>query len=99
MTPTQIAENLKQAVKTNPYKNAIKSVSLFGSSITKSKNANDIDVLIDFNQDIGYFTLSEIQEDFEKKLNKPVDLVTKNSLSKYFRDDVLKQAQKVYESE
>ena len=45
---------------------------------------------------IGLFEFIEIQEQLSEALGRRVDLLTPQALSKYFREEVLKEAQPVY---
>jgi len=55
-------------------------------------------VLIEFDPraTIGLFEFIEIQEQLSEALGRRVDLLTPQALSKYFREEVLKEAQPVY---
>jgi len=100
MTKNEIKKQLLEAVKTSPHLEAIQSVAIFGSYVNgKPKEDSDIDVLIDFDPKatIGFFALSDIKNNFESFLHKPVDLLTPQAISKYFRDEVFAQAEYVYE--
>jgi predicted nucleotidyltransferase len=100
MTKQEIKKQLLEAVKNCPHREAIKSVAIFGSYVNGTpKEDSDIDVLIDFDPKatIGFFALSDIKDDFESFLHKSVDLLTPQAISKYFRDEVLAQAEYVYE--
>jgi predicted nucleotidyltransferase len=100
MTKEEIKSRLRRAVETVPHHQYIKSLALFGSYLTgKAGQASDIDLLIDFEPEasIGFFELSDIQFNFEDLLGKNVDLLTKESISKYFRNEVLAEAEVIYE--
>ena len=58
-----------------------------------------LEALIDFapTATIGFFALSDIKNEFESFLEKPVDLLTPQAISKYFRDEILSQAEYIYE--
>jgi len=89
-----------EAVQSVPHHNDTKTVALFGSYInSNAREESDVDVLIDFEPAavIGLFEFVEIQQYLADALGKTVDLLTPESLSKYFRDEVLKQAELVYE--
>jgi predicted nucleotidyltransferase len=78
----------------------IRRLSLFGSILRDDFQADsDVDVLVEFAPDhvagLGFFT---IQKDLSKLLGREVDLHTPASLSKYFRDRVLAEAQVQYDA-
>lgn len=100
MTKEEIKERLLEAVKSGSHFADIKSVALFGSYVNGSPSEDsDVDVLIDFEPGavIGFFALSDIKDNFEFFVGKPIDLLTPQAISKYFRDEVLEQAEYVYE--
>ena len=99
MVKEEIKNKINETVKVSKFKDQIKKILLFGSYLQgKEKKNSDIDLLIDFNQSarIGFFDLFDIEKELEKSLKKQVDLVTPNSLSKYFRKEVLNRAEIVY---
>ena len=100
MDKQEIKKTLLEAVRQSPHFEAIRSVAIFGSYIDGTpRQDSDIDVLIDFEPSavIGFFALSDIKDGFEALLKKSVDLLTPQAISKYFRDEVLAQAEIVYE--
>lgn len=100
MDKEQIKKTLLEAVKNGPHFESIKSVAIFGSYVNGVPGADsDIDVLIDFEPSavIGFFALSDIKSNFESFLKKSVDLLTPAAISKYFHDEVIDQAETVYE--
>lgn len=100
MSQEELIKKVIGAIKNDPNRHYIKSISLFGSHLHgDDRDDSDIDLLLELNQSIGFFKLAEIQLSLEEKLGRKVDLVTKNSLSKYFRNAVIKEAKKLYEYE
>ncbi len=100
MTKQEIKKRLLSAVKNDPNSADIKYVALFGSYVNGTpREDSDIDVLIDFYPQsiVGLFKYIDIQENLSKALGKKVDLLTPPAISKYYRDEVLKQAECVYE--
>jgi len=100
MDKEKIKERLREAIKHDEHLMDIKSVAIFGSYVNGTPSEDsDIDVLIDFepNAVIGFFALSDIKDNIESFLERPVDLLTPQAISKYFRDEVLAQAKYVYE--
>ena len=74
----------------------IKKVELFGSFARGEQNKNsDIDLLIDFNG--GLFEFVKLKNSLEEKLNKKVDLVTKDSISPYIWEYVKNDVKVIYE--
>jgi len=99
MVKEELTARLRNAVAKSPYRDKIRSVALFGSHVRgTARDDSDIDVLIEFvpNATIGLFEFIEIQEQLSEALGRNVDLLTPEALSKYFRDEVLHEAEPVY---
>lgn len=82
-------------------KNNIARLSLFGSySKGLEKEGSDYDLLIEFKpgKKPGYLNLARIQRELSSMLGKRVDLRTPEELSKYFRSNVIKEAEVKYEA-
>jgi len=98
MNQEQIKEKIIEAVESTPHKDYIQSIAIFGSYLHgDARPDSDIDLLLELNKTIGLFTLADIQLNFEKKLGRRIDLVEKESLTKYLKPKILKEARKVYE--
>jgi len=100
MDKQEIKAKLLKAIKSDDHFGDIKSVAIFGSYVNNMPTQDsDINVLIDFESDavIGFFALSDIKDNFESFLKREVDLLTPQAISKYFREDVLAQAECIYE--
>ncbi|MCK4527755.1 nucleotidyltransferase family protein [candidate division WOR-3 bacterium] len=80
--------------------NHIRRLSLFGSVLRDDFSpSSDIDMLVEFEPDYvpGFFDLIEMEKELSSMLGgHKVDLRTPNDLSRYFRDDVLAEAEAVY---
>jgi predicted nucleotidyltransferase len=79
-------------------RNHIRKLSLFGSILRDDFGPDsDIDVLVEFEPGqtpgLAFFGL---QEELSELLGRKVDLNTPQCLSKYFRDEVIRQAQVQY---
>ncbi len=101
MVKEELTARLRSAVEDNPHRVQIRSVALFGSHVRgTARDDSDVDVLIDFDPQatIGLFEFIEIQDQLSEALGRPVDLLTPEALSKYFRDEVLREAEPVYEA-
>jgi uncharacterized protein len=80
--------------------NGIRKLALFGSVLTdRFSNLSDIDVLVEFQPEkrVGFFKLAEIEVELSRLLGgRKVDLRTPMDLSRYFRDDVVRNALVLY---
>ena len=100
MGQDEIILKVKEAVAKDPQKDVIKSISLFGSFLHgDNTDKSDVDLLFESKSDISYFTLFAIQDRIAKEIGRPVELLTKEELSKYFRDKVVKEAKKIYQND
>ena len=100
MTKQEIKDKLLEAVKKDDHFSDIKSVAIFGSYVNDQPSRDsDIDVLVRFSEDahIGFFGYVQIQRNLSQALGLKVDLVTREALSKYIREQVLQEAEFVYE--
>ena len=83
----------------SPERRHVHRISLFGSHLHGTmKKDSDVDLLIEFNEPISMFALVRMEREMSKALGRNVDLCTPNSLSKYFRSDVVKEAEPLIES-
>lgn len=99
MKIAQIQRRVTNAIKSDPYKNHIKSVALFGSFLHgNAKHDSDIDLLFEMNKTLSLFQIIEIQERLSKQLGREVDFIERDSLDKYIKDDVLAEAKTIYEN-
>jgi predicted nucleotidyltransferase len=88
--PQQVAEFCQQ--------NGIRRLAVFGSALRNDFGPeSDIDVLVEFvpGRTPG-FRFFSMQEELSRLFDRPVDLHTPASLSRYFRNDVLAEAEDQY---
>jgi predicted nucleotidyltransferase len=100
MDKEQLKTRLLEAVKSNPHYGDIRSVSLFGSHIHGTADEDsDVDILVEFvpQATVGFFKLAQIQRSMAAFIGRKVDLLTPDALSKYFREKVLQEAERIYE--
>lgn len=79
--------------------NGIKKLSFFGSVLTDEFNDNsDVDILVEFNEGAipGFLGLARMERELSEIIGREVDIRTKEDLSKYFRDAVVKEAEVKY---
>lgn len=79
-------------------KNHIRKLAFFGSVLRSDfRSDSDIDVLIEFEPGhVPGLTFFALQDGLGRMLGRRVDLHTPASLSTYFRDQVLREAEPVY---
>jgi hypothetical protein len=77
----------------------VKRLSLFGSVLTSDFGPDsDVDVLVEFEPDrTPGFGFVQLQRELSELFGREVDLHTYRSLSRYFRDKVLAEAEVAHE--
>lgn len=74
----------------------VASLFLFGSvARNEAKASSDVDLLVEFSQPVGLFTLARLQIYLEKLLGCAINLGTPDSLKPYMRDLVIEGAKRV----
>ena len=100
MSKEELKKQIQADIREVPFIESIKRLSLFGLHLNgQARQDSDIDLLIEFEPtaNIGFFELARIQRALESFLGRVVDLLTPNSLSRYFRDEVLSSCEIIYE--
>ena len=81
-------------------RNQIRRLALFGSVLREDfRPDSDVDVLVVFEPEskVGFFELYDMEQELSSMLGgRTVDINTPKSLSKYFRDDVVEEAEALY---
>jgi uncharacterized protein len=94
----QDIRGLRGTIATFCQRHHIRTLSLFGSILRDDFGPeSDVDVLVEFEagQTPG-FAFFVMQDELSQIFGRPADLHTVASLSKYFRDEVLAEAQVQY---
>jgi predicted nucleotidyltransferase len=89
----------KEALRKFCIQNHIKKLSFFGSVLTDQfTDESDVDILVEFEEDQtpGLLGFAGMEIELTEIVGRKVDLRTPEELSKYFRDDVVKEAQVRY---
>ena len=78
--------------------NGIRRLALFGSVLRDDfRPESDVDVLVEFQPGVRVgLAFIRMQDELSTLLGRRVDLSTPGSLSKYFRDEVLHEAEAFY---
>jgi len=70
----------------------VKEIGVFGSYVRgEQKKSSDIDILVEFEESIGFFKFLEMEEHISKILSVKADLVTKNALKPRIGEHILKE--------
>jgi predicted nucleotidyltransferase len=80
-------------------RNQIVRLSFFGSVLRDDfTHESDVDVLVEYKPraSIGLFEMARQQRELSEIIGRTVDLKTVGFLSRYFRDEVLAEAQEEY---
>lgn len=71
----------------------VKKIAIFGSTARgENTKKSDIDIIVEFNKSIGFFTFIELENHLQQILGRKVDLATKESLKPAIKKSVLKEA-------
>ncbi|MGL4867323.1 MAG: nucleotidyltransferase family protein [Cetobacterium sp.] len=77
----------------------IQKLFLFGSTSREESNSkSDIDFLVEFKTAKSLFKIIALKHKLEDLLQNDVDILTPDSLSPYFKNNVLKEAEIFYEA-
>ncbi len=77
-----------EVMRTYPVKN----IGVFGSvARNEQTESSDIDLLVEFSQPVGFVTFIRLESFLSKRLGRPVDLVTSDSLKPVIRQDILSE--------
>jgi predicted nucleotidyltransferase len=80
--------------------NGIRKLALFGSVLTnRFSDSSDVDFLVEFrpHERVGFFKLADIESELSRLLGgRKVDLRTPLDLSRYFREEVVRDALVLY---
>lgn len=90
----------KEALADFCRRNRIRRLALFGSVLREDFGPeSDIDVLVEFNPGVRTgFAFFGMESELSELLGRKVDLNTPNSISKHFRDQVLREAAVLYDA-
>lgn len=90
----------KRQIEAFCQRNHIRRLALFGSVLRDDfRPDSDVDVLVEFEPGarVGFFELYDMEQELSEMLGgRKVEMSTPRSLSKYFRDEVLGEAEVQY---
>ena len=80
-------------------RNHIRKLAFFGSVLRNDfRPDSDVDVLVDFEPGHipGFISLARMERELSDLMSRKVDLRTPEDLSRYFRDEVIAEAEVLY---
>jgi len=81
----QHKEDLKRNFK-------VKEIGIFGSFVRgEQKRGSDVDILVEFEEPIGFFQFLDLEEYLTKLIGIKVDLVSKGALKPIIGEKILKE--------
>jgi predicted nucleotidyltransferase len=70
----------------------VKRIAIFGSTARgDNKKNSDIDVMVEFDEPISFFTFIELENYLSKILGAKVDLTTKKAIKQTIKKEILKE--------
>ena len=71
---------------------SVKDIGIFGSYVRgEEQHKSDIDILVDFEEPVGFFEFMDLQEFLEKILSSKVDLVSRKALKPHIGKCILEE--------
>lgn len=88
----EIIEKLKALKPELQAHYKVRELGLFGSFVRgEQRETSDIDILVNLTEDASLFDLVRLADFLEEKLQRRVDIVTKDSLRVELRESVLRE--------
>jgi len=93
MKMEEIKEILKKHKEELREKFKVKEIGIFGSYVRgeQKKRGSDIDILVDFEEPIGFFKFMDLEEYLSNLLGTKVDLISKKALKPRIGKHILKE--------
>ena len=91
-------ENLYNKVISILRSHGIKKILVFGSYARgEATPKSDLDLIVEFPKGTSLLDHIRIENELIEKLKIKVDLISKNGISPYLKDDIMKEAIVIYE--
>jgi uncharacterized protein len=96
MRPSEAFEKNRAVIRDLVAHRTATNPRIFGSVLHGTDTeGSDVDILVDALPGASLFDLGGLQVELEEALGVPVQVVTPQELSKYFRDEVLAEAEPI----
>ena len=93
----QLKEEIKEKIISILVKHGIKRILVFGSYVrNEATPKSDLDLIVDFPEGTSLLDHIGIEIELSEALNMKIDLLSRNGISPYIKDHVLKEAIVIY---
>ncbi len=93
-----LKEEIKDKIISILVKHGIKRILVFGSHArNEATPTSDIDLIVDFPEGTSLLDHVGIEIELSEALNMKIDLLSRNGISPYIKDHILKEAIVIYE--
>jgi len=93
-----LKEDVKEIIISILVKHGIKRILVFGSyARNEATPKSDLDLIVDFPEATSLLDHIGIEIELSEALNMKIDLLSRNGINPYFKDDVLEEAIVIYE--
>lgn len=96
---TPLVDLLLEEIRAICRRYPVRELAVFGSALRDDFRPNsDVDLLVEFepNATVGLMAFGTLQRELEAAFGRRVDLIPKDGLRQFLRDDVLATARTVY---
>ena len=94
----QLNDDIKDKIISILVKHGIKRIMIFGSyARNEATQKSDLDLIVDFPEGTSLLDHIGIEIELSEALNMKIDLLSRNGISPYIKDHVLKEAIVIYE--
>ena len=95
---SHLKEEVKEIIISILVKHGIKRILVFGSyARNEATTKSDLDLIVDFPEGTSLLDHIGIEIELSEALNMKIDLLSRNGISPYIKDHVLKEAIVIYE--
>jgi len=95
---SHLNEEVKKIIISILVKHGIKRILVFGSyARNEATTKSDLDLIVDFPEGTSLLDHIGIEIELSEALNMKIDLLSRNGISPYIKDHVLKEAIVIYE--
>jgi len=93
-----LKEEIKEIIISILVKHGIKRILVFGSyARNEATTKSDLDLIVDFPEGTSLLDHIGIENELSEALSMKIDLLSRNGISPYIKDHVLKEAIVIYE--